>query len=108
MPAPTPDRRRGSRSVHRTGGDRLGEGPRRDVLTSWHAVADEGDAAGDIAAVIGRRLGLTTASLPQEDFGPLGPVFATDRPASSSHTRTALGWTPTHPGLLAELENIQP
>ncbi|MFG2818707.1 SDR family oxidoreductase [Kitasatospora sp. NPDC048365] len=75
--------------------------------TSWHAVSDEGDAVGDIAAVIGRRLGLPTASLPQENFGPLGPVFATDQPASSTHTRTALGWKPTHPDLLTDLENIQ-
>jgi nucleoside-diphosphate-sugar epimerase len=76
--------------------------------TSWHAVADEGDAVRDIAAVIGRRLGLPVQEVPQEAFGSLGPIFARDQPASSAHTREALGWKPTHPGLLEDLENIQP
>ena len=76
--------------------------------TAWHAVADEGDAVRDIAAVIGRRLGLSVETVPQETYGPLGPIFATDQPSSSSHTRQALGWQPTHPNLLEDLENIQP
>jgi nucleoside-diphosphate-sugar epimerase len=76
--------------------------------TSWHAVADEGDAVRDIAAVIGRRLGLPVEAVPQETYGPLGPIFTTDQPSSSTHTREALGWQPTHPGLLADLEHIQP
>jgi nucleoside-diphosphate-sugar epimerase len=76
--------------------------------TSWHAVADEGDAVRDIAAVIGRRLGLPVESRPEEDFGPFGAIFAMDQPASSVHTREALGWTPTHPGLLEDLENLEP
>ncbi|MHB9756920.1 SDR family oxidoreductase [Streptomyces sp. BYX5S] len=76
--------------------------------TAWHAVADEGDAVRDIAAVIGRRLGLPTSSVPEEDFGPLGPVFATDQPSSSAHTRATLGWQPTRPSLLEDLERVQP
>jgi len=76
--------------------------------TSWHAVSDEGDAVRDIAAVIGRRLGLPVEAVPQENFGPFGPIFAMDQPASSARTRDALGWQPTHPGLLDDLENIQP
>lgn len=76
--------------------------------TSWHAVADEGDAVRDIATVVGRRLGLPVAPVPEETFGPLGPIFAMDQPASSAHTRDALGWQPTHPGLLEDLENVQP
>ncbi len=76
--------------------------------TSWHAVADEGDAVRDIASVIGRRLGLPVESLPEEHFGPLGAVFAMDQPSSSAHTRHALGWQPTHPSLLDDLENVQP
>ena len=75
--------------------------------SSWHAVADEGDTVRDIVAVIGRRLDLPVTSVPQENFGPLGPIFATDQPASSARTRTALGWKPTHPGLLEDLENIE-
>ena len=76
--------------------------------TSWHAVADEGDAVRDIASVIGRRLGLPVESLPEENFGPLGSIFAMDQPSSSAHTREALGWEPTHPSLLDDLENIRP
>ncbi|MDI5961338.1 SDR family oxidoreductase [Streptantibioticus silvisoli] len=76
--------------------------------TAWHAVADEGDAVRDIATVIGRRLGLPVETVPEETFGPFGPIFAMDQPASSAHTRDALGWQPTHPGLLEDLENVQP
>ena len=76
--------------------------------TAWHAVADEGDAVRDIAAVIARRLDVPSGPVPVETYGPLGPVFAIDQPSSSAHTRATLGWEPTHPGLLADLENIQP
>ncbi|MFF2750301.1 SDR family oxidoreductase [Kitasatospora sp. NPDC058048] len=76
--------------------------------TAWHAVADEGDQVRDIAAVIGRRLGLPVASVPEETYGPLGPIFRADQPSSSTSTRQALGWKPRHPGLLEDLENIQP
>jgi nucleoside-diphosphate-sugar epimerase len=76
--------------------------------TSWHAVADEADAVRDIATVIGRRLGLPVQSVPEETFGPLGPIFATDQPSSSAHTQQVLGWKPTHPSLLEDLENLQP
>ncbi|WP_037354199.1 SDR family oxidoreductase [Amycolatopsis orientalis] len=74
--------------------------------TAWHAVADEGVPVADIAAVIGRRLGLPVESVPEETYGPLGPIFAMDQPASSVHTQQALGWTPKHPDLLADLENL--
>ena len=76
--------------------------------TAWHAVADEGDAVREIAAVVGRRLGLPVEAVPQEAFGPFGPIFAMDQPASSIRTRETLGWQPTHPGLLEDLENIRP
>src|SRR6266567_3240398 len=76
--------------------------------TAWHAVSDQGDAVRDIATVIGRRLGLPVEAIPQETFGPLGPIFATDQPSSSAHTRQTLGWEPRHPSLLEDLEHIQP
>ena len=76
--------------------------------TSWHAVADEGDAVRDIAAVIGRRLGLPVEAVSADTFGALGPIFAADQPSSSTYTRQALGWEPAHPALLPDLENIQP
>jgi nucleoside-diphosphate-sugar epimerase len=76
--------------------------------TAWHAVDDEGDRVKDIAAVIGRRLSLPVQSLPVESYGPLGFVFGADQPASSEYTRETLGWTPQHPSLLEDLENIKP
>lgn len=75
--------------------------------TAWHAVDDEGDAVLDITAVIGRRLDLPVERVPEETFGPLGPVFAMDQPSSSARTREVLGWTPTHPSLLQDLENLR-
>jgi len=75
--------------------------------TAWHAVSDQGDAVHDIATVIGRRLSLPVEAVPQETFGPLGIIFATDQPSSSARTRQALGWEPSHPSLLEDLENIQ-
>jgi nucleoside-diphosphate-sugar epimerase len=75
--------------------------------TAWHAVSDEGDAVRDIATVIGKPLGLQVEAMPQETFGVLGPIFATDQPSSSAHTRQTLGWEPSHPSLLEDLENIQ-
>ncbi|MBB4687873.1 SDR family oxidoreductase [Amycolatopsis jiangsuensis] len=76
--------------------------------TYWHAVNDEGDPVRDIAAVIGRRLGVPVEPVPEQTYGPLGAIFATDQPSSSAHTRKVLGWEPTHPRLLADLEKIQP
>jgi nucleoside-diphosphate-sugar epimerase len=76
--------------------------------TAWHAVADEADAVRDIATVIGRRLGLPVEALAEEAFGPFGPIFAMDQPSSSVRTREALGWQPVHPGVLDDLENIEP
>jgi nucleoside-diphosphate-sugar epimerase len=76
--------------------------------TAWHAVSDQGDAVRDIATVIGQQLRLPVQAMPQETFGPLGPIFAADQPSSSARTRQTLGWEPRHPSLLKDLENIQP
>ena len=73
-----------------------------------HATAESGIAARDIAAAIGRGLGLPVRSVAAEDaaehFGWLGRFFAADVPASSEVTQRALGWTPTQPGLLDDLD----
>ncbi len=76
--------------------------------TSWHAVADEGDRVRDIMSVVGRRLNLPVQSVAVETFGPLGPIFLADQPSSGAYTQHTLGWTPTHPSLLEDLEKIQP
>jgi hypothetical protein len=61
----------------------------------------------DIAAVIGRRLGLPVASRSPAEaaghFGWIGAFAAIDCPASSARTQAELGWRPSGPGLLADL-----
>ncbi|HEX3546890.1 MAG TPA: SDR family oxidoreductase [Mycobacterium sp.] len=73
-----------------------------------HAVGDEGIPVRDIADVIGRQLQVPVTGVPLENatahFGWLGGFFSLDLPASSAATRELLGWEPTHPGLLDDLE----
>jgi nucleoside-diphosphate-sugar epimerase len=70
-----------------------------------HAIAEEGLATRAIAAVIGKRLDLPVEPRPAEHFGWLGSFFARDVPTSSAQTRARLGWTPTQPGLLEDLDH---
>ena len=73
-----------------------------------HGVADQGVPFRDIAAVIGRHLDLPVKSLPGEEaadhFGWLAGFVAADAPASSELTRALLGWQPTQPGLIADID----
>jgi nucleoside-diphosphate-sugar epimerase len=69
-----------------------------------HAVGDEGVPIRDIAGVIGRHLGLPTASVPAGDFGFLGQILSVDQPASAALTRELLGWRPVQPGLIEDME----
>lgn len=74
----------------------------------FHGVADEGIPVRAIAERIGHRLGVpvvsTTAEAAAEDLGFIGRVLAMDGPASSALTQARLGWRPTQPGLLQDLE----
>jgi nucleoside-diphosphate-sugar epimerase len=73
-----------------------------------HAVAEEGVPTRSMAEAIGGALDVPVVSVPEEDaashFGWLGAFFALDVSTSSARTRELLGWEPTHPGLLADLE----
>ena len=75
----------------------------------FHGVADEGVALRDIAEVIGRRLKVPVVSKSREEaaglFGFVGMFVAMDGPSSSKRTQAQLGWRPTQPGLLADLEH---
>ena len=71
---------------------------------AYHAVADEGVAFKDIAEVIGSRLGLPVESRGAEHFGWFGMFAGADMPASSERTRELIGWTPTGPGLLEDID----
>ncbi|HEX3789857.1 MAG TPA: SDR family oxidoreductase [Pseudonocardiaceae bacterium] len=70
-----------------------------------NAVGDEGVPIREIAEAIGRHLNLPARSLPAEEFGGmLGHLLSTDMPASSTITQDLLGWKPTHPGLIEDIE----
>jgi nucleoside-diphosphate-sugar epimerase len=76
--------------------------------TTLHAIDDEGVPVREIAEVIGRHLDIPVVSVSAEDAGEhftwLGGFLGLDAPASSTWTRELLGWEPTHPGLIADLD----
>jgi nucleoside-diphosphate-sugar epimerase len=76
--------------------------------STLHAVADEGVPIRAIAEVIGRHLGVPVAAIPAEDaaahFTWLAGFIGLDSPASSALTRELLGWQPTQPGLIEDLD----
>jgi len=73
-----------------------------------HGVGEEGIPARVIAEAIGRQLDLPVVSIAPADavahFGWIGAFFAFDIPASSALTQDLLGWTPTGPGLIEDLD----
>ena len=82
-----------------------------DAGARYHAVAEEGVTMREIAEVIGRALKVPVVSLAPEEseayFGWLAAFAGRDIPASSALTRDRLGWQPTGPGLIADLEQAQ-
>jgi nucleoside-diphosphate-sugar epimerase len=83
----------------------LEKAPAGSVL---HGTADQGIPIRTIAEVIGRHLDLPVVVISPEDagehFGWLGAFLGADAPASSALTSELLGWQPTHPGLIDDLE----
>ena len=70
-----------------------------------NAVADEGVPVRQIAEAIGRHLNLPAKALPAAEFqGMLVRLLSTDMPASSTITQELLGWKPTHPNLIEDIE----
>src|ERR1700684_152571 len=84
---------------------------KRDAGSRYNAVAEEGVSMREIAEVIGRGLKVPVVSLPQQEaqahFGWLAMFAGSDMPASSTQTRQWLGWHPTGPGLIADLEQMR-
>src|SRR5580692_9837953 len=84
---------------------------KREAGSRYNAVAEEGIPMREIAAVVGKGLKVPVVSLPPEKaqahFGWLAMFAGFDMPASSEQTRKHLGWNPTGPGLIADLENMQ-
>ena len=81
---------------------------KQEAGSRYHAVAEEGVRARDIAEIIGRGLKVPVVSLAPEEapahFGWLGMFVGLDMPASSAQTQERLGWHPTGPGLIADLD----
>jgi nucleoside-diphosphate-sugar epimerase len=78
---------------------------RAEVGARLHAIGDEGIPTRDIAAVIGKQLGVPVESVGREHFGFLGGFFGLDSPSSAKLTRERYGWTPIERGLLEDLEH---
>ena len=76
----------------------------------YHAVAEEGVSAREVAEAVGLGLGIPVRSLSPEEvpgyYGPLAHFAALDLPASSEWTREKLGWQPTGRSLLSDLQHM--
>jgi len=83
---------------------------KHEAGAKYHAVAEEGVAMRDIAEAIGRGLKVRVVSLSPEQaqahFGWLSMFASNDLQASSAQTRRKLGWNPTGPGLIADLQRL--
>ena len=97
-------------AVHRIDAARLvrlgiERAPEGSVL---HAVGEEGVAMRDVAEAISRRFELPETAISPEEadarFGFLGQFVGLDMPASSAMTRKLLGWEPTGPTLVEDIQ----
>ena len=84
---------------------------KNEAGAKYHAVGEEGVPARDIADAVGRGLKVPVKSISPEEaeshFGWLAMFAGLDLPTSSAKTRERLGWNPTGPGLIADLENMR-
>ena len=84
---------------------------KRQPGSRYHAVAEQGIPVRDIAEVIARGLNVPVVSLAPEQaqahFGWFAAFAGMDLPASGTRTQERLGWHPTGPGLMADLEQMQ-
>jgi nucleoside-diphosphate-sugar epimerase len=76
----------------------------------YHAVAEVGVSMRDIVETLGPRLKLPVKSIAPDEaqvfFGWMGMFAGHDMPASGEQTREKLGWRPTGPRLIADLEQL--
>jgi len=77
----------------------------------YHAVGEEGITSRAIAESLGRGLNLPVASITAEEaaahFGWMGMFVGLDMPASSALTQARLGWIPTGPTLIEDLNQAR-
>jgi len=83
---------------------------KQEAGSRYHAVAEEGVPAREIAEAIGRGLQVPVVALSEDEvaahFGWLSTFAGLDLSASSVQTRKRLQWRPTGPGLIADLEQM--
>jgi nucleoside-diphosphate-sugar epimerase len=84
---------------------------KHEAGAKYHAVAEEGVPMRDIAEAIGRGLKIPAVSLSPEEaavhFGWLAMFAGSDLAASSEKTRKKLGWHPTGPELISDLDQAK-
>jgi nucleoside-diphosphate-sugar epimerase len=73
-----------------------------------HAVAETGVPTREIAEALGRALSVPAQSVPADELndyvGWLGMFFGMDLSATSTATQELLGWTPTGPSLIEDID----
>ncbi|MBP1301189.1 SDR family oxidoreductase [Curtobacterium sp. 1310] len=69
-----------------------------------HAVAEEGVPMRAVAESISRQTGMPAQPVDATTLGVFGALLGGDQPASSARTRALLGWEPTGPTLLEDLD----
>jgi nucleoside-diphosphate-sugar epimerase len=77
--------------------------------STFHGVGDTGISRKVIAETIAGKLGVETRSITEAQapqyLGFLAPFAGFDNPTSNDKTREVLGWEPTHPGWVEDVEN---
>lgn len=78
--------------------------------SKWHAVGEQGVSAKEIAEALGRRLSLPVVSISPDEaashFGFLAHFMSLDCVTSNTKTRERLGWEPTGPSLIEDLDRL--
>jgi nucleoside-diphosphate-sugar epimerase len=76
----------------------------------YHAVAEQGVMVKDIAAAVGKQLGISSACITAEKaelhFGCFYFGVMADNIASSERTKDSLGWNPTCPTVIEDVAVI--
>jgi nucleoside-diphosphate-sugar epimerase len=84
---------------------------KHEAGAKYHAVGEEGVPLRNIAEALGQGLKVPVVSVSPEEaaahFGWLSMFAGLDIPASSAKTQHRLGWLPTGPGIISDLEHMQ-
>lgn len=77
----------------------------------YHAVAEEGVSMRDMVETFARGMKIPAVSITPEQaldyYGWMGHLAATDMPASGEKTQRELGWNPSGPSLITDLQNMR-